>query len=103
MDQWGCANASGGVNATVLCDASKRRICRPRDLYAKGCSKINTSLSDCDAENTYLLRQTFLLFVSAFRFRDIFVGVEQVHQAPLLELDRGAADDAEALAAHLRR
>ena len=99
MDQWGCANASGGVNATVPCDASKRRICRPRDLYAKGCSKINTSLSDCDAENTYLLRQTFLLIMSPFRFCDIFA--EQVHQAPLLKLDRGATDDVEALAAHL--
>ena len=101
MDQWGCANASGGVNATVLCDASKRRICRPRDLYAKGCSKINTSLSDCDAENTYLLRQTFLCSCQ-LSDSETYLSVEQVHQAPLLELDRGAADDAEALAAHLR-
>jgi alpha-L-fucosidase 2 len=64
MDQWGCADTAGGVNATMPCDRGKpnpkapaqmmKTICRPKDLYSKGCSKLNNSLSDCDAENPFI-------------------------------------------------
>lgn len=56
MDQWGCADTPGGVHNKTPCNQGQpnpaatmqelRTICRPHDLYEKGCTRLNTTVSD---------------------------------------------------------